>query len=89
MFVAFPPTALALHARRPDGSPRNTWPATIVDIQRHGDNLRVQLAGPITAAADITPAAASHLRLAPGQEVWAALKAVETRTYPAGFSHTA
>ncbi len=89
VFVAFPPTALALHARRPDGSPRNTWPATIVDIQRHGDNLRVQLAGPITAAADITPAAASHLRLAPGQEVWAAMKAVETRTYPAGFSHTA
>jgi molybdate transport system ATP-binding protein len=83
VFVAFPPAAVALHADRPDGSPRNTWPATITDIQRHGDNLRVQLAGPITAAADITPAAASHLRLAPGQPVWAALKAVETRTYPA------
>jgi molybdate transport system ATP-binding protein len=83
VFVAFPPAAVALHGSRPDGSPRNTWPATIVDIQRHGDNLRVQLAGAVTAAADITPAAASHLRLAPGQPVWAALKAVETRTYPA------
>jgi molybdate transport system ATP-binding protein len=83
VFVAFPPTAVALHSGRPDGSPRNTWAATITDIQRHGDNLRVQLTGPITAAADITPAAASHLHLAPGQPVWAALKAVETRTYPA------
>ena len=82
VFVAFPPTAVALHPRQPDGSPRNTWPATIAGIQRHGDNLRVQLAGPITAAADITPAAAAHLRLHPGAHVWAAIKATETRVYP-------
>jgi molybdate transport system ATP-binding protein len=83
VFVAFPPAAVALHPARPDGSPRNTWPATITDIQRHGDNLRVRLAGPITASADITQAAAAHLHLTPGHPVWAALKAVETRTYPA------
>jgi molybdate transport system ATP-binding protein len=83
VFVAFPPTAVALHAREPEGSPRNNWPATIASIQRHGDNLRVQLTGPVTAAADITPAAATHLKLATGQQVWAAVKAVETRTYPA------
>ncbi|HEY3506328.1 MAG TPA: ABC transporter ATP-binding protein [Actinocatenispora sp.] len=83
VFVAFPPAAVALHAEQPDGSPRNTWPATITDLHRHGDNLRVHLDGPISAAADVTPEAASHLHLAPGQPVWAALKAVETRTYPA------
>jgi molybdate transport system ATP-binding protein len=83
VFVAFAPTAVALHAHQPEGSPRNTWPATIASIQRHGDNLRVQLTGPVTAAADITPAAATQLRLATGQQVWAAVKAVETRTYPA------
>ncbi len=83
VFVAFAPTAVALHPHQPDGSPRNTWPAHITDIARHGDNLRVHLAGPIAAAADITPAAASHLHLAPGQQVWAAVKALETRTYPA------
>jgi molybdate transport system ATP-binding protein len=83
-FVAFAPSAVALHATRPDGSPRNTWPAVIVGVQRHGDNLRVQLGGPVTAAADITPAAAAHLRLAPGQAVWAAVKAAETRAYPVG-----
>ena len=30
-------------------------------MQRHGDNLRVQLTGPIAVAADITPAAAAQL----------------------------
>jgi molybdate transport system ATP-binding protein len=82
-FVAFPPSAVALHPHQPDGSPRNTWPATVTGIQRHGDNLRIQLAGPIDAAADITPAAAARLRLAQGQIIWAAVKATETRTYPA------
>ncbi|MEV0005837.1 ABC transporter ATP-binding protein [Micromonospora sp. NPDC050980] len=82
-FVAFPPSAVALHPRRPDGSPRNTWPAVIAGLQRHGDNLRVQLDGPVAVAADITPAAASHLDLAPGRAVWAAVKAAETRAYPA------
>jgi molybdate transport system ATP-binding protein len=82
-FVAFPPSAVALHPHRPDGSPRNVWPATITGIQRHGDNLRIQLDGPIGVAADITPAAAAHLQLIPGQPVWAAVKAAETRVYPA------
>ncbi|GIJ68513.1 ABC transporter ATP-binding protein [Virgisporangium ochraceum] len=83
-FVAFPPAAVALHRSRPDGSPRNTWPATITGLQRHGDNLRVQLTGPITVAADITPGAATQLDLGPGHQVWAAVKAAETRAYPAG-----
>ncbi|MGK5739938.1 ABC transporter ATP-binding protein [Micromonospora sp. URMC 103] len=83
VFVAFPPSAVALHPDRPDGSPRNTWPATIGGVQRHGDNLRVQLTGPIEVAADVTPLAAAQLRLAPGRPVWAAVKATETRAYPA------
>ena len=82
-FVAFRPAAVALHPERPDGSPRNVWSATITGIQRHGDNLRIQLDGPIGVAADITPAAAAHLRLVPGQPVWVAVKATETRAYPA------
>jgi molybdate transport system ATP-binding protein len=82
-FVAFGPAAVALFLDQPNGSPRNCWPATITGIQRYGDNLRVELAGPIAAAADITPAAAAHLRLETGQSVWAAVKATETRAYPA------
>jgi molybdate transport system ATP-binding protein len=82
-FVAFRPSAVALYPHQPDGSPRNTWSATITGIQRHGDNLRIQLDGPITVAADITPSAAAHLNIAPGQQVWAAVKAAETHAYPA------
>jgi molybdate transport system ATP-binding protein len=82
-FVAFPPSAVALFVDEPHGSPRNTWPATIASLQPHGDNLRVQLDGVLPAAADITPAAAAHLDLTPGGSVWAALKATETRAYPA------
>ncbi|MFC4019950.1 ABC transporter ATP-binding protein [Micromonospora sp. GCM10011542] len=82
-FVAFRPAAVALHLTRPQGSPRNAWAATVAGLQRHGDNIRVQLDGPIGAAADVTPAAAAQLRLAPGQPVWAAVKATETHAYPA------
>ena len=82
-FVAYPPAAVALHPSRPEGSPRNVWAATVTGVQRHGDNLRVQLAGPVEVAADVTPAAAAHLGLIPGRPVWAAVKAAETRAYPA------
>jgi molybdate transport system ATP-binding protein len=82
-FAAFSPAAVSLHSARPDGSPRNTWPATITGIHRHGDNLRIQLDGPVTTAADITPAAAAHLHLHPGQQIWVAVKATEVRAYPA------
>lgn len=84
VFVAFRPSAVALHPSRPEGSPRNTWAATVADVQRHGDNLRVRLDGPISVSADVTPAAAAQLGLAPGQPVWAAVKAAETHAYPAG-----
>lgn len=82
-FVAFPPTAVALYRTRPDGSPRNLWHAVIDGIERHGDNVRVHLDGPITAFADITPAAVTALDLTPGERVWASVKATETHAYPA------
>jgi molybdate transport system ATP-binding protein len=82
VFAAFTPASAALYLSAPEGSPRNTWRATITGIHRHGDNLRVQLDGPITTAADITPAAAAQLQLSPGQQIWAAVKASETRVYP-------
>ncbi|GAA1613361.1 ABC transporter ATP-binding protein [Saccharothrix algeriensis] len=81
-FLAFPPAAVALYPQRPAGSPRNTWAATVVGVLPHGDHLRVELGGPIQAAAEITPAAAASLGLLPGSEVWAAVKASETRAYP-------
>ncbi|MFG1704560.1 ABC transporter ATP-binding protein [Nonomuraea sp. M3C6] len=82
-FVAFRPAAVALYRSRPDGSPRNLWQATIEGIERHGDNVRVHLDGPITAFVDITPAALADLDLTPGQHIWASVKATETHAYPA------
>ncbi|MEV4567754.1 ABC transporter ATP-binding protein [Nonomuraea sp. NPDC049419] len=82
-FVAFPPAAVALYRSRPDGSPRNLWRGRIDGLERHGDNVRVHLDGPITAFADITPAAVADLDLSPGQEIWASVKATETHAYPA------
>ncbi|WP_184973999.1 ABC transporter ATP-binding protein [Nonomuraea endophytica] len=82
-FVAFPPAAVALYRSRPDGSPRNLWQARIDGIERHGDNVRVHLGGPVSAFADITPAAVAELDLSPGQRIWASVKATETHAYPA------
>ncbi len=83
VFVAFRPAAVALYRTRPDGTPRNQWPVTVAGIERRGDHVRVDLAGPLPIAADITPAALADLELAPGTKVWAAVKATETSTYPA------
>lgn len=83
VFVAFSPTAVALYRSRPDGSPRNLWRAVVEGVERHGDNVRVQLDGPVRAVSDVTPAAVADLGLTPGDEVWASVKATETRVYPA------
>ncbi|UQU66646.1 ABC transporter ATP-binding protein [Couchioplanes caeruleus] len=83
VFVAFPPAAVALYAVRPEGSPRNTWPASVTAVARHGDALRIELTGPVAVAADVTPAAAVQMGLEPGREVWASLKATEATAYPA------
>ncbi|WFE30404.1 ABC transporter ATP-binding protein [Solwaraspora sp. WMMD791] len=88
VFVAFPPSAVALYRRRPDGSPRNTWPARVAALAPNGDRLRVELTGPVTVGADITAAGAAHLGLRPGVQIWASLKATETAVYPAGPDRT-
>jgi molybdate transport system ATP-binding protein len=81
VFVAFRPAAVALHQYPPEGSPRNVWQATVTGILHHGDSLRVELDGPLPAAADVTPDAVVQLRLEPGEQVWAAVKAAEIRAY--------
>jgi len=83
VFVAFPPAAVAVHPTQPAGSRQNAWPATVTGLQRHGDNVRVDLAGPVPVVADVTPTAVAQLRLAPGQPVWVAVRAAEIRAYPA------
>ena len=83
VFLAFPPSAVALYRSRPDGTPRNLWQATIGAIEQHGGTIRVHLDGPLAAAADVTAAAVAELGLTEGSDVWAAVKATETHAYPA------
>lgn len=83
VFVSFPPSAVALYRTRPDGSPRNLWRSVVEGVEQQGDRVRVQLDGPVTAMADVTPAAVAELDLEPGTEVWTSVKATETRVYPA------
>ncbi|WP_420313590.1 TOBE domain-containing protein [Actinopolymorpha alba] len=83
VFVAFQPSAVALHPERPAGSPRNCWPVTVSTVERHGDLMRVRLAGVPPVLADVTAGAVADLGLTPGTQLWAAVKAAETRVYPA------
>ncbi len=82
-FVAFPPAAVALYRRRPDGSPRNVWAGRVDTVDRYGDRVRVHLTGALPVVADVTPGALAELDLSPGAEVWASVKAAETHAYPA------
>jgi molybdate transport system ATP-binding protein len=79
--VAIRPQAVALHRRRPDGSPRNTWSATVVDLEADRDRVRVTLDGPVPLTAEVTPAAVADLELAPGTPVWATVKATDLTVY--------
>jgi molybdate transport system ATP-binding protein len=83
-FVAFAPSAVALYREAPVGNRRNTWRAGVAGLIRHGDNLRVRLLGGVgETSADITPAVAAALRLEPGEQLWVAVEATDTRAYPA------
>ena len=73
------PTAIALHASEPSGSPRNVWPVTVTDLDRHGGRVRVHVAGPVELTAEITEAAAADLGVTRGAVVWASVKALEVR----------
>lgn len=75
--VVVRPQAVALHRHRPEGSPRNTWLATVADVEATGDRVRVTLAGPVPLTAEVTAAAVAELALRVGAPVWASVKAVD------------
>lgn len=81
--LVVPPAAVALHATRPEGSPRNVWQATVADLQPAFERVRVVLDGPLPVVAEVTPAAVKGLALRVGAEVWAAVKATEVACHPA------
>ncbi|MBC3195062.1 ABC transporter ATP-binding protein [Pseudonocardia sp. C8] len=82
--AVFPPSAVSVHAARPQGSPRNVFRVRVAALEPRGDTVRVRAAAPGDGpgwvdglAADVTPAAVADLALEPGHEVWFAVKATE------------
>jgi len=77
--AAFPPSAVSVFLGEAHGSPRNSFPVTITDLEPHGDQIRVR-AGDLSA--DVTPAASADLGLAPGVRVYFVVKAAAVSVYP-------
>ncbi|MDQ4502854.1 ATP-binding cassette domain-containing protein [Sinomonas sp. ASV322] len=68
----------------PHGSPRNAWRAVVRELEPRGPQVRVHAASPGTAlVADLTPAAAAELDLAPGTDVVLVVKAAAVALYAA------
>jgi molybdate transport system ATP-binding protein len=81
VFAAVRPESVALYLARPEGSPRNVWPATLTGATPHGATVRCELAGEVPLIADVTATAFAELGLVPGARVWATVKASEVAVY--------
>ncbi len=79
--IAVRPQSIALSRHEATGSPRNRWQATVAEIHPDRDRVRVTLAGPVPATAEITPSALAELALRPGDATWASVKAVDLDVY--------
>jgi len=82
VFAVVHPRSVALHRRAPEGSPRNVWTGTATALDREGDRVRVQVAGPSPIVAEVTTAAVAELALADGGPVWVSVKATEVAVHP-------
>lgn len=78
--AVFRPSAVSVFREAPGGSPRNSLPVTVTDVEPRGDQVRVR-AGHL--AADVTVQSAAELDLVPGGSVVFAVKASEVAIYPA------
>ena len=81
VFAAVRPESVAVYLSRPEGSPRNVWPARLAGATPHGMSVRCELAGEVPLVADVTAAAFAELGLVPGSPVWAVVKASEIAVY--------
>lgn len=81
-FACFSPSAVALYAERPGGSPRNVWQGRVNSLMPHGDGVRVEIQGDVPLLADVTPQSVADLDLTPGTPIWSAVKATEVAVYP-------
>jgi molybdate transport system ATP-binding protein len=81
VFAAVRPESVALYLARPEGSPRNVWPARVVGATPHGATVRCELDGEVPLVADVTATSFAELGLTVGSQVWATVKASEVAVY--------
>jgi molybdate transport system ATP-binding protein len=82
VLISVRPSALAVSKQPPEAaSPRNVWPAQVAGLTLLADRVRLDLRGDPSALADVTPAAVTELSLAPGSQVWLAVKATDLEVY--------
>ncbi len=74
--AVFRPSAVAVFREMPHGSPRNTVPARVDELEPRGEFVRVHANA---LAADVTLGAVADLALQPGDEVLFSVKATEVR----------
>jgi molybdate transport system ATP-binding protein len=80
-FLVFAPFEVALSETRGPGSPQNVFGGRVREILPLPDRLRVVLDVGVVLVAEVTRDAAAALGLAPGQSVWASIKATAIRVY--------
>lgn len=83
VFAVVHPRAVALHAQRPEGTPRNVWQSTVVGLDHQGSRVRVRTAGPIPLVAEVTADAVATLPVREGDAMWVSVKATDVTVYPA------
>ena len=83
VFAAFRPSAVALWRTRPEGSPRNVWPAVVRGVEALGERVRLTTTGPPDLLVDVTPQAVAQLRVHEGQRGWLSVKASSVTAEPA------
>lgn len=71
------PSSIAVHLRRPEGSPRNTWQTTVDLVEPLGERVRLRTGSPLVLTVEITAEASRSLAIAPGDDVWVSIKATE------------
>lgn len=76
------PHSVSIHRARPEGSHRNVWKTSIQHVEPLWDRVRVGVGEPVPLTSEVTGAAAHELGLAPGVDVWVAVKATEIGVEP-------
>ncbi|MBV9922066.1 MAG: ATP-binding cassette domain-containing protein [Pseudonocardia sp.] len=89
--AVFPPSAVAVYADPPSGSPRNVLPVRLAALEPVGDLVRMRATarpdGPSWVdglAADVTAAAVADLAVEPGADLWFVVKAAEVGIHGSG-----